>query len=347
MVKVIFMSVITVGCLIVGIGQSAVPYEENNTMMVLENFKNSFNWADSVSMKFDISSTPTGFPGKGLWKLVFVFNRDHNRVEWNGNGFIPDSNGNPDPNKNAILRVIITARESVSVVGNPGRPPLGASITTEFKGEKEDMLEQDELGGPLFGRTSGNSHKSVTDLLGESGDLHLRQGQEDVNGISCNVLEGTTKYGKVTAWVAPSKGYAALKWKIEKTGDDFINDTPMSKNELVLWVDQFECKEIQQIGQYFIPTKSTFDFANTAKDGSSVSTHCDYTVSDIQLNPDFNTIGAFKIDLPEGTRVTVPESPGIQYIWKGGKVVPDADAPTFEEIDKMVDELNKKKEADN
>ena len=57
-------------------------------------------------------------------------------------------------------------------------------------------------------------------------------------------------------------------------------------------------------------------------------------------------MGAFKVDLPNGTRVFVTEFPGIRYIWQNGKIAP-VDDPTFEEIDKMVDELKKEKEADN
>lgn len=41
--------------------------------------------------------------------------------------------------------------------------------------------------------------------------------------------------------------------------------------------------------------------------------------------------------------MVVEESPGIRYIWRNGKIVPDVDAPTFKEIDKMVDEIKKEK----
>lgn len=308
-------------------------------MMVVENFKNSLTWADSVSMKVDSSITPKGIPGKGPWKLVFIFNRDHDSLEWNGNGFVPDSNGNPAPDKNAILRVIITSREFISVTGNPGFPPLGAVISTEFKEKKESLLDADELGGPLFGRTSGSNHKSIADLLGEAGDIHLRQEQEDINGISCYVLEGTTKYGKVTAWVAPEKGYAALKWAIEKAGDDFLNDVPMSQTQVISWSEDFNCTELEQVAASFVPKTATFEFTSKLKDGSSSSLLDVYKVSDIRLSPDFNALGAFKIDLPEGTRVTVPESPGIRYVWRDGKAVPDVNGLSFGEIDKTIDEL--------
>jgi hypothetical protein len=59
------------------------------------------------------------------------------------------------------------------------------------------------------------------------------------------------------------------------------------------------------------------------------------------LYPDFDALGAFKINLPNGTRVFVEESPGVRYVWQDGEIVPDVDTPTFEEIDKTVEELKK------
>jgi hypothetical protein len=260
---------------------------------------------------------------------------------------VPDSNGKPDPKKNAILGQIFTGKEFVSVVGNPGRPLLGASITADYaknKEAKEEMLDQDDLGGPLFGRIYGNNHKNVPDLLSESNDIHLRQEQEEINGISCYVLEGTTKYGIVTAWIAADRGYAALKWVIKKTGDDIINDMQMSNTKMVLSIYQFDCQEVQEFNGYFIPTKATFTDTSKLKDGSSSSIFNVYSIGDIKLNPDFNAIGAFKINLPEGTKVTVPESPGVRHIWKGGKVVADVNKSEFDEIDKTIDKFKNQDE---
>jgi hypothetical protein len=260
-------------------------------------------------------------------------------LRWEGNIAMTDQAGNIDPNNNYILRKIITDREYFDVIGKSGLSPLGAMITTKFEEEKENLLDSDEFGGPLLGRIFGNNHKSITDLLSESSNIHLRQEQEYINDINCYVLEGTTKYGKVTVWIAPAKGYIALKWKIEKTGENFGNESPILNNGLILWSAQFECEEIQRIGASFVPKIATFVFTSKSKDGSNHSKHIVYTISDIQLNPDFNALGAFKIDLPEGTRVTVPESPIIRHIWRDGKVVPDMNGATLEEIDKTINQF--------
>jgi len=310
-------------------------------MEILENFKKSLTWADSLSIKVDVNITPKGIPGKGPYKLNFILYRKYNLLQWEGNIAATDCNGKTDPDNNHLIRKIINEREYFDAIGKPGLSPIGALITTDFNGIKEDLLDSDEFGGPLFAKIYGTNHKNIPDLLSDCNDIHLRQNQEDFNGTSCYILEGTTKYGKVTAWVAPDKGYTALKWRIEKTGDDLVNDVPISRNELILWDAQFECKELQQVGDSIIPKIAIFDINIKEKNGNNRSLHVVYILSDIQLNPDFNALGAFKIDLSEGAKVTVPESPGIKYIWKGGKIEPFVDGPTFEEIDKTIDQIKK------
>jgi hypothetical protein len=337
MAKIVCTSVIVTGFL--AVGQNAISFEEDNTVKVLENFKNSLSWIESASMKVDVVSTTGGTTKRNPVKFIYALHRDYGRFEWDGTAGVLNSDGNIDPNKSAILRSIITSEKYIVVTGNPGRPPLGASITTKFNEEKENLLDSDVLGGPVFRKTSGINHKNVSHLLTEANDLRLRQGQEDVNGTACYVLEGTTKYGKVTAWIAPTKGYVALKWKVEKTGDDLIDDKPMSKTQLTMWIAQFECKQTQQIGASYIPKTATFECTSKSKDGSSNLSLDVYNISDVQLHPDFDALGAFKIALPEGTRITIPESPGVKYIWKDGKAVPVVDGPTFDDIDKTIDGL--------
>lgn len=339
MSKILFSSIIIIGFLLTGNSQGNTLFEEGNTMAILEKIKNSFGWTDSFSMKAEIETTPKGIPDKQQYKTIIAIHKHLDHLKLDGNIFISDVNGQPVSKTNSILRIIITDKEYVNIVGIPDRPPLGASITTEFKEGKEVLLESDNCGGPLFARISGTNHKSVVDLISESNDIYIRQEQENVNGINCYALEGKTKYGKVTAWIAPDKGYAAIKWKLEKTGDDFVNDTPMSETKILSWNAQFEVQEIQQIGASFIPKTATFSFSPKLKDGSSISILDIYKISDVQLNPDFETLGTFRIDLPEGTKITIPESPGVKYVWKDGKAVPDVDSTTFDEIDKTIDQI--------
>jgi hypothetical protein len=100
-------------------------------------------------------------------------------------------------------------------------------------------------------------------------------------------------------------------------------------------------EKVNDVNTVFVPKSSRFTDTVNFTNGTKSSDQSEYAVSDIQLNPDFEALGAFKIDLPNGIRVFVMEFPGVRYIWQDGKIVPDVDGPTFEEIDKMVDELKK------
>ena len=56
----------------------------------------------------------------------------------------------------------------------------------------------------------------------------------------------------------------------------------------------------------------------------------------IEFNPDFESMGAFQIDLPEGTKVADMDfrDPPLGYLWKGGRLVPD----NKEDLIRVIDE---------
>jgi len=226
-------------------------------------------------------------------------------------------------------------------------------VNRDYKDLQKDVLDSSDFGGPMFGRLQGINHKGIAGLLGESNNLRLNDKQKSVNGVPCYVLEATTKYGRVTAWIAPEKGYNALKWVFERSRDDLFHDTPLHDTPLsARWPELqggtsvFDCVEMQEVNDVntvFVPKSSRFTHTVKFTNGTKSGDQSEYAVSDIQLNPDFEALGAFKVDLPNGIRVFVMEFPGVRYIWQNGKIVPDVDGPTFEEIDKMVDEMKKEK----
>jgi len=203
---------------------------------ILRRYRESLSWLNSVSMTVAIV---VNYPGKGPFGSTFVFRQDDDRIEWIGSLFKFDSKDDKKPNTESVFIYAATKNRYYVSVGPLKMPRAGAIIISATPEKyKNSKYEQAEFGGPLWARTYGTNHKNIADLLGESDDLHLRQGQEVVNGISCYVLEGTTKYGKVKAWVAPDKGYAALKWTVKKTGDDLVNDTPISEG----WKQRFDAQ---------------------------------------------------------------------------------------------------------
>ncbi len=325
-----------------------------NAAEVVSRYQESLSYLQSISMKIQIvSDVDANDPRKKFFpsKADLIFRRGHDRAEWIGQRGIFDDTGNADKLDSEVIKRISTGKLFLSV---PNTSPLAAFpraavVWRDYKELLEVTLDSEDFGGgPLLGRIHGINHKGIAGLLGESNDLRLHDKQEILNGVSCYVLEGTTKYGKVTAWIAPEKGYNALKWVFECGRDNLFDDAPLSAKwpELQSAKEVFECVEMEEVNDVntvFVPKRArsthTVKFAN----GTKLCSQSEYTVSDIRLNPDFEALGAFKIDLPDGTRVFVMEHPGIRYVWQDGKIVP-ADDPTFDEIDKMVEELKKEQQ---
>jgi hypothetical protein len=209
-------------------------------------------------------------------------------------------------------------------------------VITNYGEHLKMLMENSVYGGPLWGRIFGNNHKSVAGLLKESGDMQLRPERENIGGVGCYVLEGTNRYGKTTVWIAPEMGYSALKWSIEKTAGDLFDGSQISAGS---WVVVFDSVKLQNINGVFVLIEGVLTNTNDDPEGQGYVTREHYRVSDIQLKPDSSTGGAFKVDLPNGTRVQVEEALGVRYVWQDGQVVPDVDGPAFDEIDRMIEQV--------
>jgi len=287
-------------------------------------------------MQIDINVVPEGYPDKGPYGVTMKFRHDNGRAEWRGRIFKYDEYGNIDPNMDHTINEIFTGKRHISF-GNPVKESLrGALVSTDFEEDFKDFMENPTEGGPLWGRIYGNNHKTIAELLAESKDLTMHQ--EVLDNTPCFVLEGTTKYGRTTAWIDPQMNYSALKWTIEKKSGDLFNDKPKPIDS---WLAEFDLVRFIQIDGQFIPEQALFNLKTTLKDGQKHSSRQEYKISNIRLNPDFKSMGAFEADLPNGLRIYSKEVTGIKYKWKDGEVVPDVDGATFEEIDTMMDEIKK------
>jgi len=307
---------------------------------VLLLYKQSHAWMESVSMKVDIEGTATGDLDNRRTSVGFVFHRDKDKVEWRGRSASYGLQGTIDPNTYDPINDIVAGGRYISFTNPAAEVLIPARVVQKYEKHVSRLMENSTYGGPLWGRIYGNNHKSVADLLAESPDVHLRDQQESIGGVLCYVLEGTNDYGRTTAWVAPDMGYSAMKWSIEKTGDDLFDDRSMSGGSTV---ESFDSVKLQNINGVFVPIEGVFTHSGSNPEGRRYMTREYYRVSDIQLSPDFGALGAFKVDLPNGTRVQVEEASGVRYVWRDGQIVPDVDGPTFEEIDKMVGELKAQK----
>jgi hypothetical protein len=315
------------------LGQSAM---SPDAAAIIERYRQSLSWMESISMKIDIKSVPTGLSDKGPSGASLLFRYDHGRAEWRGRTFLYDKDGNVDPNVNLEISEIFSDNRYIAYDTPVNKPLTRAFVSNNASDHLQSALDDSGKGGPLWGRIYGNNCKNIADLLAESSGLAVSE--EIINDVNCYLLQGTSKYGNVAAWIAPQMGYSALKWSIEKRkGLDLLDDklSPMDS-----WAAVFDSVRFQEINGRFVPTTGVLVHTMVPdKEFGKVVVREDYTVSDIQLNPTFDSMGAFKADFSNGLRIYAEESPGIRYKWNNGAVVADIDGQTFEEIDRMIEQI--------
>jgi len=316
----------------------------------LQQYRESLSYSQSVSMKIQHrvdSNDNELFPQ--TFDIVFRRDRDNNRAEWIGKRLIFGSEGDVDWHNSDFVKDIADGNMLVSLEGarlTDGLDSRRVILWYKYTGRLKELLENPNWGGPLFGKMYGSNYKSVADLLDESGDLHIRNKGENINGVDCFVLEGTSKYGKVTAWIAPEKGYNAMKWVIEKDPHHLFNDTAISKKwpGIEGWQVLFNVKELNEIigedDTVLVPKLAYFTFIINFNDGTKNIDHFEYKTSNIQLEPDFEALEAFKIDLPDGIRVFNRDFPNVKFIWEKGKPVPLLDQSALDSIDYQIQQMN-------
>jgi len=315
-------------------GKEEEPLDSRNILALYQNSLVKFR---EISMKVHCEYLIEG--NSTTWKTDIIHRRSNNRTEWIGKNTAFDSNGSIEQEGSTLYADIMNGSNWVHLkFYNPqligGQPPR-AYIKKDFEQAQKELLDVPSYGGPIQGRIHGNNHKSVAELLSESVDLRLIDNREDINGESCYLLTATIMYGKVTAWIAPEKGYNALRWKIEKKSGEFFRGPEPARDEFKMWVAVFEADEVKKIDDEYMITKGRFTQSTTLKDGKKEIVRYIYNLTDVDLNPDFEDIGAFQINLPEGTSVYQYDAPGIVYIWKQGRLVHQIDDSVVGNIDNI------------
>jgi hypothetical protein len=267
-------------------------------------------------------------------KVEITYRRDRNRTEWIGHSTrrIEDGTDHRFPIKE-------TMGEKGYIWAYDFGEIYGVVIRGDFKDRQAELLEEPTYGGFLDGLVFGNKHQNVANLLSGASDLRLRPIQEKVRGESCYVLEAVTDYGTVTAWIDPNVGFTCPKWSIRKDSASLFDDKPMAGKS---WVASFDAARTEQISKKFLVTAGHLTIGDIDKDGKKYEIHYECARTAIDLDPDFEALGAFEIgalNLPDGSIVTNHDIPGIRFRLEGGKLVPIIDKLVVEELDKVTAQI--------
>ncbi len=313
---------------------------------IVRRYKESLSWIESVSMKIDMKIGKEGIPGKPPYQRSLTFRQDGNRVEWLARVTPFGNQRDPVLGKGYVTKDVFTGSRHFNLAYNIGMDPQNAIISDNYEKDFTKLQAHPKYGGPLQGRMYGSDYKSIPALL-SAHKVSVRDNPERIDGTLCHVLEATTKYGKVTMWVAPEKGYNALKWIIHKSRDDFFDKTTLSDIKLDSWTAVFDSVELQKVDDVFVPKGGAFTLTIKNTDGNTRVTRYEYKISNIQLNPDFDALGAFKIDIPNGLPVFHREFPRIKYFWQNGRLVTKVNEKFIADLDSEIEQLGNEAKAES
>ncbi len=191
-----------------------------------------------------------------------------------------------------------------------------STVNTLMQVDKKDSF----LDG-ILGRI-GIAHYTQDLLSSEQMTLHKQM--EDINGHACYVIEAILRKGIIGKfWIDPAAGYNLRKVVAHY---ESVGDPPEPPPGVIVIKNtatfEYVIDDIvlEQIGDRWFPVAGISDFRETYTDGSSHHSKREVRRTNIVWDPNLSELSAFKMNLPEGTRVENSETPGITYVWYNGKI---------------------------
>jgi len=307
-------------------------------------------WDRKVAMEIDVewvdtgtidSPEPLGWARRQHW----VHHRDGERVEW-----ILDKMDYIDPQGKVYPRTRETdwhiysdGTRYLSAEVLHGKSPWRDTWVSEKRvywvtttAQKCRRRTESELCNSQFGYFLDGKLGAIGDLaswISASDDVRLQPEPVQIDGVLCRVLEVRTPSGLLTAWVSPERGYKALKWQLRAGPDDLHRDGQSLKTlGMVESVTTVDSVRLETIDGHVVPVAGTMTNEARFMDGTHATTRYKVERSHIDLDPDFEALGAFKPKIPNGTRVVDLDFPGIAYMWRDGRIVQRIDDETVAQI---------------
>ena len=180
-------------------------------------------------------------------------------------------------------------------------------------------------GAFLSGILPGHSDH-VAKVLRERGSVEMRDDLEEVAGHPCRVIEGTVGKSHYQLWVDPNSGFSIRKAVAKVQGD---RDPASQTYEL-------DGVTIEKTGDVYIVTAGTLK--SFSESGRMIQCW-EAKRPSIQFNPDFDEMGAFKMDLPNGTKVDSRDFPAARFEWRDGNLVTDIDEEFISSLDNQIADM--------
>lgn len=178
--------------------------------------------------------------------------------------------------------------------------------------------------------------KPAESILAGASEIGIRAEMEDVGGAKCYVIDAVTPHGKYSVWIDPEHGYNIPKAEVHKGINDICGDKPMGKHKMprgypgykgpmpapmVEYSYSFDNVRFEKVDGVWVPVEGTRLTTSKHSDGDVGTIKSHYKRTHIDLDPDFEAVGAFVPNIPDGTYITSIDGSGIRRTWRDGRVV--------------------------
>lgn len=202
------------------------------------------------------------------------------------------------------------------------RPPGGILAHLDAGEKRETMAGSLKCQGLLEGRLWVMDGHTLGELLRRADTLNVEE-DEVTDGLKTFRMEADTAYGEIVLWLAPEQDYRPVKMLVWKSGNDLLDDTPLTESSVAIWSLELRDVEFEQRDRTWFAKGATVETSITMESGEQKVSKFEYDRRHVALAPKFERRDAFQLEVPDGTPVTVDELRGLdrRYLWQDGVIV--------------------------
>jgi peroxiredoxin len=200
-----------------------------------------------------------------------------------------------------------------------GKLPVSAT-TSASRDRIRSLFTMYPRGSFLDGWYAGE-FRSLGDVLLSQEDIRIAPEMYEVNGHQCYYLTASGPHGHFEVWVDPVLGYQVRKAVVTKGEDALYYGQPAKEQGRTQVRGEYEIDDFEELGGRFFAKHGMGTVTSTSEAGKTETVRVEATRSEIDLEPDFEALAAFEMDLPDGIRVTDRETRQA-HIWDQGRLIP-------------------------
>jgi len=317
---------------------------EETASQIVERYSEACTWTETTAMKVTTEAMSLkdvdGTVEVARYQYDLQHARDGKDCEWRGRTVRIDDEGNTVPELSIEFQVLLDGGQRINTdrtLDKSDDDNFMAYMMHEDRETTSRSLKNFWYGAYLDGAARGiGTGKNMAETLGENPNIVAK---EEINGIMCYVVEASGDYGTVKAWIAPEKGYNALKYVIRKTENNVLDGEPIADKGYAGWTLVVDGIEIGSVGDTLLTMSGEATLTMEHMNGDTSTLKYATRRSEVDLDPDFEAMEAFKIRLPDGNPIHSVDFGGVSYQFVDGKIVPVVDDTSVKAINAAVNEF--------